>query len=260
MNVYDMSLMMMRHVTDMLHGSATGGSTTTLIDTGNLDQDNEYWTKGTLWIKSGDHAGKVFKVTGHVGNTLTFATVVGAIAAGVRYSVARGLFPWEQQINAIQQALDLTWVTGYDGSLSGDGSTLEFTLPAGVSDVYDVRLGTRKAISTHWVERQGKLVFESNRYAPYSGDVIHVYHQAQHDELTGYSSEIDAEINPRWLQLEAAKNLLVWAASRYQKKPDLMLEERINLCMNGLKGKPMRLGGPVVRMKSGSAGVDRHAY
>ena len=62
------------------------------------------------------------------------------------------------------------------------------------------------------------------------------------------------EINPRWLQLEAAKNLLVWAASRYQKKPDLMLEERINLCMNGLKGKPMRLGGPVVRMKSGSAG------
>ena len=97
---------MMRHVTDMLHGSATGGSTTTLIDTGNLDQDNEYWTKGTLWIKSGDHAGKVFQGHRACGQYPHLATVVGAIAARVRYSVARGLFPWEQQINAIQQALD----------------------------------------------------------------------------------------------------------------------------------------------------------
>ena len=256
--VFDISLKMMRHVTDLLHGTATDGSTTTLEDTVNLIQGNAYFELGSLWIRSGTHQGKVFLVTEHTGNTLTFGAVTGAIAEGVRFSVARGVFPWEQIKGAIQQSLDMTYVTGHDATLEGDGTTLEFTLPDGVQDVKEVRLEKPNSngldsISNHWDERLGKLVFEFG-FAPVSGDIIHVYYKDDHAEITDYDTKISAEINEKWLVAQSAVNLMLWAAGMYDKKPSLMLEERINLTMAMLKGKRPRLGSPDLRVKSGGGG------
>lgn len=254
--VYDISLKMMRHVTDLLNGTATGGSTTTLIDTMNVIQDNAYFERGTLWIHSGTHAGKVWQVTDHAGNTLTFATVTGAIAAGVRFSVARGVFPWEQIKGAIQQALDGQWVTGHDDSLTGDGVTAEFVLPSGVADIYAVKTEDANGefnVENHWEERLGSLVFEKE-FEPEDGEIIHIYYKGSHAEITDYSTEIHAEINERWLVLEAAKNLLMWAAGMYKNKPDLMIEERVNMILNTQKGKAARRGGPIVKMKTTGGG------
>src|SRR3989304_2960552 len=70
--VFDTSLQVMKHVTDVLEGTATDGSATYLKDVENLIQANEYFDRGTIWIKSGTHASKVVKVTGHANNKLTF--------------------------------------------------------------------------------------------------------------------------------------------------------------------------------------------
>jgi len=70
--VFDISLQVMKHVTDVLEGTATDGSATYLKDVENLIQANEYFDRGTIWIKSGTHASKVVKVTGHANNKLTF--------------------------------------------------------------------------------------------------------------------------------------------------------------------------------------------
>lgn len=246
--VYDISIQMMRNVTDVLNGAATGGTDATLIDTVNIvGQPNEYWKNGSLWIHSGTHAGKVLRVSSHVGNTLGFPTLASAIAAGVRFSVARGIFPWEQVMGAIQQALDTTWVTGHDESLTGDGVTLSFPLPDGVQDVYDVQVEKANGMicmAGHWKERIANLEFD-NGYPVADGDIIHIYYKDQHEIITGYSTAINAEINTRWLVPEAAKNLLVWGLRTYGKKPDLMLEDSINIMMNRTKGMRSRRGIPL---------------
>lgn len=298
--VFELTLTMMRHVTDVLNGTATDGATTSLTDTRLLTQENEYFRGGTLWIRSGSHAGKAIRVDGHVSQKLTFealasavctqqvetGTVAGTVTgngnaavvvtaaampnspktvsaemvsewtasqaaanirtalnadadvkafftvggsgtevtlttkiargndptmnlsidndtctgltpaptsanttagvAGPRYSVTHGAFPLEQMYGAIQAALDETWVTGHDESLTGDGETLRFTLPAGV------------------------------------------------------------------------RELLFWGRAIYgEKRPTLMIDDRLNKVLNALKGMRARLGLPEVMIKTAGG---RYAY
>lgn len=365
--LFDISLQAMKHVTDVLEGTATDGSATYLKDVDGLIQENEYYDRGTLWIKSGTHAGKAAKVTGHANNKLTFnplsavlcvqqvetATVVGTITgsgnatvvitaagmpnspktisvavlnldtasqvatkirtalnadtdvsnfftiggsgadvtlttrtarandttlnmstangtctgltaaptsanttagvAGPRYAVARQMYPWEMIVSKIQSALDETWVTGEDESLIGDGTTLEFNLPAGVYDIVDVKF-ERPSItgymppSHHWNELPGILRFDYG-YAPVDDDVIHIYYRKPHDELSAYGDTISAEINRDWLALSAARELLFWGAGMYGLKTD-MIEDRLNKVMGMLKGKTARIQGPSIILKT----------
>jgi len=372
-NVFDLSQKIMRHVTDVMIGTATDGGKTYLKDTfGMSQQPNEYYDRGTLWILSGAHAGKVLRITGHMSQKVTFdplasvlcvqqvetATVAGTVSgsgnatvivtaaampnspktvsvavlnldsaatvagkirtalaadtdvknffevggsgtdvtlttktarandttmnisidngtctgltpaltsahttagvAGPRYAVVKGAFPWEQLLLAIQQAVDETHVTGHDNSLTGDGTTLVFPLPAGVRDIKEVRteklsMSGHESISNHWAEELSNLVFDYG-FTPVKDDIIHLYWRGEHESITGYETEISTELNEKWLVLEAAKNLLLWGAGMYGKKPDYMIEERINLVMNKMKGMRMRLGGPDIRMKSAGGG------
>lgn len=91
--VFDISLQVMKQVSDVLEGTATDGSAVYLKDVDNLIQPNQYYDRGFLWIKSGTHAGKGLRVIGHANNKLTFnplssvlcvqqvetATVVGTV-------------------------------------------------------------------------------------------------------------------------------------------------------------------------------------
>lgn len=368
--VYDISLQVMKQATDVLEGVATDGSATYLKDVELLIQENQYYDRGTLWIKSGTHA-SVLKVRGHANNKLTFnpltsvlcvqqvetATVIGTIGAagvgnatvivtalnmvgspktvsvavanndtasqvatkirtafaadtdvnnfftiggtgadvilttkiarandttlnvsiangtctgltsaptsanttagvaGPRYAVARGAYPWEQVLVAIQSALDETHVTGEDETLIGDGETLKFSLPAGVYDVKGVEFERPsvtgyQGISTHWHEEMGKLRFDYG-YAPTDADVIHIIYRKPHDEISAYGDTIHVEINRDWLVLSAARELLFWGAGIYGAKSEYMIEERLNKILNALKGKAARLGGPDVIVQTG---------
>lgn len=366
---YDVSLQAIRQVTDWMNGIATDGAANYLKDVNSLTQQNQYWDKGVLWIRSGTHANKVVKITAHANNKLNFAplpsvpcvqqvetaTVLGTITgsgnatvvvtaagmvnspktisvavlnldtasqvatkirtalgadsdvsnfftiggtgaeitlttkvavandstinlstangtctgmtaaptsanttasvAGPRYTVVRGQYPWEQILSCIQTALDETYVTGEDTSLAGDGSTYEFTLPAGVYDLKEVRF-TRTADasyhppSTHWKERNGLLIFD---YAPYSGDTLQLIYRKPHDEISLYSDTIHNDINRDWLALATARELLFWGAQQYGDKAEMMIEERLNKVLNGLKGKQPRISGPDMMIKTAGA-------
>ena len=373
--VFDITLMMMRHVTDVLNGTATDGGTTYLKDTRLLTQANEYYAHGTLWLRSGAHANKALAVDGHVSQKVTFeglataictqqvetATVLGSVTgagnatvvitaaampnspktisvavanldtaaqvatkirtalnadtdvktffdiggsnaditlttkiarandatmnmsidngtctgltaaptstnttagvAGPSYALTHGAFPLEQMYGAIQTALDETWVMDHDESLTGDGTTHEFTIPAGVSDIREIWF-ERPSVpgyltpSTHFEENQvtGKLVFEYG-YAPVKDDIIHTYFRSQHAAITGYTVEISPEINIRWLILAAARELLFWGRAMYgEKKPTLMIDDRLNKVLAALKGMKPRLGSPDVRVKTAGGG------
>jgi hypothetical protein len=352
----------------ILNGTATDGSATYLKDIYGMTQQNGYFDRGILWIRSGTHSGKAVDVRRHALNKVTFdslgtvicvqqvetATVVGTIGpagagnatvivtasgmtgspktlsvavanndtasqvatkirtamnadtditnfftvggsgaavslttkvarandttlnisiangtctgltaaptsanttagvAGPRYSVSRNVYPYSQIKSAIMEALDETYIEDEDDSLTGDGETHEFPLPAGVSDIKRVEIENTsftgyQPISTHWKERGGNLKFDYG-YAPYEGASIHIFYRTSHSEPTDYDDTIDTEIDIKWLAYKAAEKLLLWAVGQYGENKEYRIEERLNIVISNLKGKFPRLEGPDIEL------------
>ena len=76
-----------------LTGTATGGSTTTLIDTVNLTQADDYWNWGTIVFTSGDNDGNARKIIDfdQATNKATIDYAFdNAVVAGDNYIIYRG--------------------------------------------------------------------------------------------------------------------------------------------------------------------------
>lgn len=227
----------------MVDGEATAGSVSSLTDTANLTQPNEYFKGGILWLHSGAHAGEVYAVASHAVNKLNFTAVTGAIAAGDRYTVARDIYTYQKIKAAINTALTKTHIESTDTSLEGDGETLAFTLPSGVWDVKRVFFTDPDRLqeqleSTHWEEKYigtaRKLLFDRG-YAPKDGYTINVVYRDQHPALTTYSSEINSDIDIEWLKYKAAEDLLLFGMGAYGSRVEFRIEERMNIVMEHLK-------------------------
>jgi len=258
----DIVLRVAREVTDVMEGAATSGAVTSLTDVTNLVQPNQYWDRGTLFIKSGTHAGKALPILGYASNKITFASLgASPVAANDRYSVMRGVYPWNQIATAITQALESTHVTGDDATLTGDGTTLDFTIPAGVHNIKRVQFGrsSERLFSTHWREVNGTLRFDAG-YAPVSGDVIHIVYRKPHPDLSAYSDIISDEINSEWLKYKAAEQALWWAMGIYGTAQEYRIEERMNKIITALKGKFPRRDAPDFQMNTSSVNGWNNGY
>jgi hypothetical protein len=235
------ALRVARVCTDVLDGTATAGAATSLTDTGNLIQNNEYWDRGTLWLTSGLLSGRVLPVSGYALNKLTFATVApGTVAVGNRFSVARRIYPWNQIVSAVNEALEGIHVIDEDVTLIGDGETLEFTLPDGVSRIARVEIENAgdpldRFPSTHWAERAGEIRFHDG-YAPRDTEPIHLFFRAEHPHLSTYSDEINPDVNMEWLRWKAAECLLYWGMEQYGEAKEFRIEERMNRALERQKG------------------------
>lgn len=238
----------------MASGTATAGTTTSLTDSA-LTYADQWFDKGTLWILSGTHAGKVLTITGHRGSTLTFSTTLtGAIQAGDRYMVARAAYPYQQIKTAIQTALDDTFVLSENATLEGDGDTLEFNLPTGVYNIAEVWIENpddkdSNYKSSHWKEKNGKLRFDYG-YPPRDGWTIRVIYKDRHDDLIDYDDELDAQINEMWLRYTAARYLLDWGMGMYKAQSEYRIEERMNLVLEKLKGVSPRNDVPDLKVRT----------
>lgn len=236
----DMARRVAREITEVLDGTATAGAATTLTDTLLLTQQNQYWDRGTLWIRSGTHIGKVVVVTGFSAGKLTFPTLTTTIGTPT-YSVARGTFPYPVLQQAVNSALDEIRVTQTDETLAGDGSTLEFTLPAGVAGVERVELDAAgyspawPAPSHHWKERGGKIKFDYG-FPPGDGDTIRLYYKDYHDALVDYDDTVHEDVNLEWLKWKACEHALYWGIKTYQNAKEYRLEELMNKVLERQKG------------------------
>lgn len=237
----------------MMTGTATAGAATSLTDSNNMTQPDQWWDKGTVWLLSGTHQGKLATITGHRGNQITFATFTTSVGT-CRYAVARAIYPYERIKGAIMQALDDTHIDSEDATLEGDGETLEFTLPAGVYDVKEVWIenpndATANFKSSHWKERNGILRFDYG-YPPDDGWTIRVRYRDQHSELVDYDDEVDAVIDTDWLRFSAARYLLDWGMGVYKAQAEYRIEERMNLVLERLKTLTPRRDAPDVMIRS----------
>jgi len=188
-------------------GTATGGTTSTLIDT-SLVQPASFFRGGTFWCLSGDNSGVIDTIISHSLNTLTLATTQTKVyAAGNRYAVSDLKFPRRDLKKAVLDVLMETDVPSIDTSMTAASG--EATLSTGVGNVKRVLVDG--AINNYWREIGGKLIFD---YAVEGG--LEVWYVAKHAEITETES-INTAIDTRWL---------VWAAAEVAWSDYIKLHEK----------------------------------
>lgn len=215
------TLELARKLCTVIEGVATGGSTTTLIDTTRAEPDT-YFTGGVIWFKSGNNAGKSAAVSSYSSttDTFTFATQTGACASGNLYAASTWEYPRWLLISAINSALKtITLPQQQDISTVVVGEQEEYTLPTGVQNVDRVEIlasSTDPYSGTphyNWEEIDGTLVFDEG-LAPLSGDLIRLTYSPAHTEISSDTSEISSYIHIDYLTWEAAVYALRWRMSR----------------------------------------------
>jgi len=204
---YDVIKRVARQIADARTGVATGGSTTTLIDT-LMDGPDEYYNNGLLFI---DHTVPVIvKVTDYdlATHTFTFATST-VVAAGKKYTVIDERFPLDVLKQAINQALveDIGQIMGIDESLVPAEGQERYALPADVYDIRRVEIGEEDSswdINYAWSEELGELRFQGN--LPSVDQTIRVHYVHTHEEMIDLDDVIDDQV---------PLDLLIHAASVY---------------------------------------------
>jgi len=212
-------------VTDVISGTATGGSGTTLVDTARTEV-NDYLTNGTIWFLSGLNSGKSALITTWdlTTKTFTFVTPGAACAATDRYSVIPRDYPRYQLRQAINQAIqEIGPLPTRNTALTTVANQLEYTLPAGVYHL--LRVEVQESTTTdsdfypnyHWEEMasEGKLKFDPG-YAPSeTGMVIRLIYQAkQYTELTTDIGTIPDHILVERVVWPAAVHALRWRSGQ----------------------------------------------
>jgi len=215
-------------------GTATGGSTTTIIDTVNLANiDDDYFNQGTAFITHTTDAlapqGEYKVITDFVSSskTLTVASIFSAaVAAGDMYAAMTSRFPLHliiQKINEVLVSLPAYPVTD-DSSLTTVNNQRDYTLPAAA--VRDLRLvyvredSTRLDINTtvyNWevlpAEAAGSAILHLAYDLPASKPLVLVYGE-YHPQLRDYGDLLEEVIHPDRIIYEAAANCVIW----YQDK------------------------------------------
>jgi len=121
--------------------TATGGDTTSCLDTKRLEK-NDTWNGGSLWLitdaggASAAPEGEWARVSdfAETGGDITISAVTAAIAAGDTYGISAGRYPLDVLISAINNEIIKHKIPRYDTtSLDVVAGQSEYTLPVGIN-------------------------------------------------------------------------------------------------------------------------------
>ena len=217
-------------------GTATGGSATTLVDTGRAEALS-YWNSGCIWITSGTYSGLSRAITTWTLSTNTFAfpTLAGAILSGVTYSVIEGSplgFSRSVLQNAVNAALGEVKIPTLDTSTVTVANQMSYALPAGASDLRKVEVATSLSSPyeyqehNHWWNSATYLYFDERSQPDTAGYIIRLTYMAAHSELTDTDS-VNALVDDNWLKWASAVHVLRWKMQR-TKNDDPVVAQMLN--------------------------------
>ena len=121
---------------EFLQSTATGGSTTTLADTTNLQQTDDYWDEAIALITTGTNAGLTRRVQTFTSSssTLNFYSAFGAaLATGVGYELYRRFSPTDVDL-AINRSLNIgapDFREKVRAIATATANTLQYAFPTG---------------------------------------------------------------------------------------------------------------------------------
>ncbi len=253
----------------VVEGKATGGSTTTLVDTGALgskefaSKDDDFWNGGTAWIlndaggSSAAPEGEFGEITDYVKSTqtLTFDALTVAVASGDYYAVGKKNYPINiltQKINRVLRKImiettDITTIT------TADNQT-EYDLPAGPLELLKVKIEGNTTDSNDsryseisnalWdVERTvtgtiDKLVFHNQ---PNTARQIMLVYKAPHPRIYTSTTQINELVNPDYVVIHTVIDMLNWRYSTVGDGDETLINRR-NDFLDTSRTVPMYLG------------------
>lgn len=203
-NLYDILLRVHDELGGLKYGLATGGSATTLVDSG-LGGSDDDWNDGTVFIVEADAAapeGEFAEITDYAAGTgtLTFSSsgingISSAPASADEYALASSKYKLDKMRGVINRALSGLLIPATDETLTTAANQKEYTIPAVANDalrrVYIAQTST--AGNEGWVEmfnwRQVifDLIFSSQ---PPVGKTIKLEYMNPHTRLAAYSDTL----------------------------------------------------------------------
>src|SRR3990167_2392531 len=231
--LFDLTLDLARLLGVVSEGVATGGSTTTIADTVERVEDDDYWNSGTAWITY-DAAGAGAAPQGEYsfvsdyalsGGLLTLrSTLTAAVAANDRYAVAAKRYPLQILIQKINEAQGV--IEKVDTSTVVIASDQrEYNLPADVLELKQVLVQTNLDDSDDngwekiydWdtektaVGTADKLILMRQFSAGYAVKLVYT---AYHAVLRVATDKLDENIHKKKIIYSAQVGCLLWRKSR----------------------------------------------
>lgn len=204
----DILLRLFDDLGELKYGIATGGSSTTLVDSG-IGGSNDDWNGGTVFVvKAGAAApeGEFAEVTDYVGadGTLTVPStgingLSAAPAALDEYALASKKYPLDKARGLVNRGLvRMGGIPKTDVTLTAAANTTKYTIPAAaraeLRRVYIDQSATsnneRPIEQTTWRQEGSALIF---RRQPPTGTITLVY-MGPHDRLVDHDDALDANV------------------------------------------------------------------
>ncbi len=245
LNLFDLTYELATELGILTESTATGGTTTTLIDTVILDQADDYWNKGTVWIiKDVGGAGAApegsYTVVSDFDNTSNTATVgtIVAPASGDTYVIAHQDYKLGDLIMAINRAIrDIPQIITEDSTtIDTAAAQTEYTMPTGL-DTSKLEVWLESNISdaddNQWYRARNvyiqktaggtadTLVFMEQ--PPQPRDVKLVY-MAPHAKLEIYTDKLDETIRYERVIYRAAVHALNHFRMKTKNTDDYLLQ------------------------------------
>jgi hypothetical protein len=235
-NLFDLTYEVATELGIVTESIATGGSATTLIDTLNRNEADDYWNLGSVWITY-DAGGAGAAPQGFYGNvsdfvnstsTVTIAQIVPsgqgvtAIAVGDRYAIADKRFPIHNLIMAVNRAVrDVGSIPTVDTTtIDTAAAQTEYTLPAAANhDLREVAIEWKDndandyqwyPLRNWYIQRTAAgtadtLIFTEQ--PPQPRDVRLIY-MAPHSALVDFDDNLHEAINYKRIIYKAALHAL----------------------------------------------------
>lgn len=216
--LYDLVIRVARELETLKEGTATGGSTTTVIDTVYLANryEDDHFNAGQAFIlydaggASAAPEGEWARITDFVKSTgvVTCGTLTAAVAAGDRYAVMDDRFTLDEIIQGINRVLGETPIEVTDiTTMDTAADQLEYNLPTGMldrniqvwlqQDTNDADANQWTLITDWYIQETSTgtaklLVFWQQPAYPYALKVVYrIYHPALYARTDKLREDID---------------------------------------------------------------------
>ena len=220
----------------MVDGVATGGSTTTIVDstlTSKPYTENRFRNWIAFISRSTDGAAPQNQygiATAYVksSGTITIPTVTATVQSGDEYALCKPDIPLYAAIKLVNDALNDLSYSLVDTSLTSDSETTRYTLPIATKGMrpYNVHLRDADYVmydAPNWeIESAAAgstetLVF---KWAPSDAKTIVIDYAALHPQLTTYSSSVSEKIHPSLARKAVVERFFHWKMLPKRRKLD----------------------------------------
>lgn len=223
---------------DIVDGVATGGSTTTIVDTGLTSKpytENRFKDWVAFISRSTDGAAPQYQygiATTYVKSTgtITIPTLTAAVGAGDEYAICKPDIPLYTLIKLCNDALNGLFYSVPDTSLTTAEDTVRYTLPIATKGIQPYNIYLRDPsdytlydapswfIETAAAGSTETLVFKTK---PLALKTIVIEYKGIHPQLTTYSSSVSEKIHPRLAVIACVERAYSWKRRPKNRKIDV---------------------------------------